>query len=790
MIVTIFKNIRSCEAPYYRDIQTIIDRIKSGKSKTLVSEIRGKNTKKERDLLKQYLPSICFSGEFTQRNNESLINHSGLICVDFDKFPNMDVLIEHYENIKRDSFTYVSFISPSGDGFKVIVKIPKCKDNKEHNQYFNGLQAYYDNQYFDTVASGLSRVCYESYDPAIYVNNKADVFTDKQLDEGHNIYHKEALFKVTNETDIIKAVDEFWRSKWKFTEGIRNKNMHLLCQYLNEFGVEKAAAMQHVKQYALDDFPEQEIKNVLNSAYRKVEVHNTRFYENDKIVLVVEQMLKESKSKDEIKTYLKKVTIVPDNIDEVIEGIYSNDSTIIFYTKNKNNGIVILSLKYKAFLKQNGFYKYYPEGGQVYMFVRQIGNVYEPVTNEKIKAFVLDYLENNNVHDVYEFMSKKPMFFNEEYLSIIDEVDIKFCKDTKDSAYLFFRNKAIEVTAKKIIEHDYIDLGAFVWKSQVIDRDFKLNQKSIQNDYYTFLKNVSGNNFENLKTVIGYLLHSYKSKSNTKAIILNDEMISDNPEGGTGKGLLVQGIKQLKRLVTEDGKKFKIDKTFAFQKLDVDTQILFIDDIAKGFSFESLFSIITEGIDIEKKNQTTIDIPVERSPKIIISTNYPIKGIGHSFDRRKIEIELNQYYSKNKTPIDEFGRALFDDWNETEFNNFDNFMIGCIHLYMINGLVEPIAHNGKLRKFIASTSPEFLDFIQNRLTFNADRYYKAVLREEFKKEYPDYFKLSEKMFTKWVKYWFQYNDVEFVESSDFSGRYIQAKKSQLDNDPLKDYTLE
>ena len=46
------------------------------------------------------------------------------------------------------------------------------------------------------------------------------------------------------------------------------------------------------------------------------------------------------------------------------------------------------------------------------------------------------------------------------------------------------------------------------------------------------------------------------------------------------------------------------------------------------------------------------------------------------------------------------------------------------------------------------------------------------------------------MFTKWVKYWFQFNDVEFIESSDFSGRYIQAKKSQLDNDPLKDYTLE
>lgn len=775
-MVTIFKNIRSCEAPYYRDIETIIDRIKSGKSKQLVSQIRAKKTKAERDLLKQNLPSICFSGKFTQRNNESLVEHSGLICVDFDKFPDNDTLMDNFESIIKDRYTMVAFISPSGDGFKVVVKIPQCSDNKEHNFYFNGLQAYYDNQYFDSVASGLSRVCYESYDPAIYVNRKSVLFTDKMLDEGSNVYQKEPLFKVTSETEIIKTVDEFWRAKFKFVEGVRNKSIHILCQYLNEFGIEKAAAWQHVRQYAMKDFTEGEIKNALGSAYKKTDAHGTRFYENDKIIEVIEQMLKEGKSKEEIKAYLKKVTIMPDNIDEVIDSIYSTDSSIIFYSKNKNNAITIISLKYKDFLKQHGFYKYYPEGGDAYMFVHQVGNVYEPVTCERIKAFVLSHLEKNNIFDVYEYMSKKQMFFTDDFLSILHEIDIKFCKDTKESAYLFFRNKAIEITPKKIIEHDYIDLGAFVWKSQVIDRDFVLNQRALSNDYYTFLKNVTGENIESIKTVVGYLLHSYKSKSNTKAIVLNDEMISDNPEGGTGKGLLVQGLKQLKRLVTEDGKKFKIDKSFAFQKLDVDTQLLFIDDIAKGFSFESLFSIITEGIDIEKKNQNTIYIPVERSPKIIISTNYPIKGVGHSFDRRKIEIELKQYYSNNKTPIDDFGKALFDDWTEAEFNNFDNFMINCIHLYMVNGLVEPVAHNGKLRKFIATTSNEFLDFIQQHVTFTEQRYYKGILRDDFKREYPDYHKLSEKMFTKWMQYWFKFNGIEFIESSDMQGRYIQMKK--------------
>ena len=32
-----------------------------------------------------------------------------------------------------------------------------------------------------------------------------------------------------------------------------------------------------------------------------------------------------------------------------------------------------------------------------------------------------------------------------------------------------------------------------------------------------------------------------KNRSNNKAIILNDEVISDNPEGGTGKGVLYKG---------------------------------------------------------------------------------------------------------------------------------------------------------------------------------------------------------------------------------------------------------
>ena len=47
-----------------------------------------------------------------------------------------------------------------------------------------------------------------------------------------------------------------------------------------------------------------------------------------------------------------------------------------------------------------------------------------------------------------------------------------------------------------------------------------------------------------------------KNKTNNKAIILNDEVISDNPEGGTGKRLFMQGVKQIRRTAILDGKGF------------------------------------------------------------------------------------------------------------------------------------------------------------------------------------------------------------------------------------------
>ena len=62
-----------------------------------------------------------------------------------------------------------------------------------------------------------------------------------------------------------------------------------------------------------------------------------------------------------------------------------------------------------------------------------------------------------------------------------------------------------------------------------------------------------------MESTIGFLLHDYKNASYCPAVILNDQVVSSNPEGGTGKGLFMNALGYMKNLVKIDGKVFSFD---------------------------------------------------------------------------------------------------------------------------------------------------------------------------------------------------------------------------------------
>jgi hypothetical protein len=264
-------------------------------------------------------------------------------------------------------------------------------------------------------------------------------------------------------------------------------------------------------------------------------------------------------------------------------------------------------------------------------------------------------------------------------------------------------------------------------------------------------------------------------------------MISEDiPNGGSGKGLIHKAIGHIKNIVIEDGKKFDPRGQFAYQKVNKDTQIFLLDDVGKNFNFESLFSIITEGMTVEKKGKDAYQIPFSESPKISITTNYTINGSGDSHERRVFEVEIANYFNAEHTPEKEFGHLFFIDWDEKEWARFDNFMIRCIQYFLQNGLVESEKVNLAFRKLKNDLGAEFIEFMEMQ-SLNDEPINRKDFRDKFNKSYPQVAKYNTpQKFNKKVKDYCQFFDIGFDERK-YNGVYhfyFDAKQEKQEIDAI------
>ena len=788
--ITIFQNIQETSTPFHRSVGVALDRIQSGRSKDLIGRIRKEKDKAKRNELKKGLPAICFSGVFTKRNDAALTQHSGIICLDFDGYSTQKQMLAAKKAISESDYAYSVFISPSGKGLKVLVLVPAEPEN--HTKYFKALEAHFNDEHFDTTSKNISRVCYESYDPLIYINEEAKVWT-QMADEVHTPLTRKVdrpTIPLTDENKIVERLVKWWSRKYPMNEGSRNHNTYVLAAALNDFGVNKAMAEYVLGQYVSEDFGEAEVKRTIDSAYKHTDKFGSRYYEDEDKVVEVRTKLLRGVPKKEIRSTLVGLPVGSDELDEVLERLDEEQASHMFWERTDRGAIKIVHILFKNFLEENGFYKYNPEGSKNYVFVRVTNNLIDHTSEKEIKDFILDYLLEVGDVQVYNYFAENTKYFREEFLTLLASIDVYFIEDTKEAAYLYYRNCAVKVMKDTIVPIDYIDLGGYVWKDHIIDRNFTICPVD-DCDYKTFIRNICAHTdarVASMESTIGYLMHGWKNLSYCPAVILNDEVISDSPEGGTGKGIFMNALSQMKKLVVIDGKAFAFEKSFAYQLVSADTQVLCFDDVKRHFDFERLFSVVTEGLTLEKKNKDAIKIPFERSPKIAITTNYAIKGSGNSFERRKWELELHQYYSKSFTPLEEFGHLMFSDWNEQEWCTFDNYMLGCLQRYLEDGLVKSDFVNLKIRRLSAETCHDFIEWVgllddsENNSGLEIDaKLYKPVLYEEFVHEYPDYgprakYAISRTKFYKWLNAYSRFlTGVLPDEGRDSQGRWIRLR---------------
>ena len=791
-MITIFKNIRDTSTPFYRHIDVVLNRIKIGSSKDIIDRVQSEPDKTKRNEIKKELPAICFSGTFTKRADNAIVSHSGIICLDFDGYPSKKVMIEQKKMLSSDKYVYSVFISPSGDGLKVLIKIPQDIDN--HVSYFNSLKNYFKSDYFDKTSKNISRVCYESYDKNIYINNDSniwDLIEDAEYKEMDKYLSKPTI-PITNENKIVEILMSWWTKKYGLIDGERNQNIYILAAAFNDYGINKSLAEYIMGQFESKDFPISEIKTTINSAYSHTQKFGTKYYEDNNKIFQIKQKLKSGVTAKKIKAEMSDIddTI----IDSVVEQI--DNDTKRFWTKNDKGAVSIVHYLFKEFLEDNGFFKYYPENTKTFVFVKVTNNLIDNTSEDEIKDYVLKYLESIDDLSVYNYFADKTRFFKEDFLSLLSSVNVYFIEDDANTSYLYYNNCAVKVTKDNVEIIDYIDLGGYIWKDQVVNRDFAICEV-IDCDFSTFISNVSGDDpqrIQSMQSTLGFLMHGYKKPSYCPAVLLNDELISDNPEGGTGKGLFVISLSKIKKAVTIDGKGFSFEKSFNYSDVNVGTQVLCFDDVKKHFDFERLFSVITEGITTEKKNKDAIKLPFDKSPKIIITTNYAIKGKGNSFERRKWELEFKQFYSKDFTPEIEFGKMLFNDWTEEEWCKFDNYMVNNLKSYLNTGLVKSEFVNLKIRKLSAETCHEFIEWCgmidgvphNDKLNTN-DIIYKQDLYLDFIQDNPDFapkakMTISRTIFYKWLVAFGIYKTGSTpLEGRDGNGRWIKFDSKHYDD---------
>ena len=152
-------------------LRQVYERITGGVYAAVTARLRElQDPQQRRGFKARSFPYVTFSGVFSKRCDSGLLQHSGLLALDFD---HVEELSELKELLLNDGQlrTELLFTSPSGQGLKWIVQ---CEPERwSRSEYFRAVSSYIEHTYGirpDASGRDVSRACFLVNDPDCFLN--------------------------------------------------------------------------------------------------------------------------------------------------------------------------------------------------------------------------------------------------------------------------------------------------------------------------------------------------------------------------------------------------------------------------------------------------------------------------------------------------------------------------------------------------------------------------------------------------------------------------------------------
>ena len=253
-----------------RNLLEILQEIKTDKYQSDVKSIRyalHKGDEKTADEIKSGLIGFTASGAFgTSRTKANINTYSQIVCLDFDDIPveELEALVSKINECKH---TFASFISPSGEGLKVFIKVNS--NAEQHTIAYNQIANFYKDlsgYNFDAKCKDITRLCFVSYDADCFINENAIVFEIKEEVKATSIPVEKTITNNLSTDTLLDKCLKFTEQKESYQNGNRNNFIHLFASNANRFGIYEEDTLDFCSTNF--DLDEKEIKASINSAYK------------------------------------------------------------------------------------------------------------------------------------------------------------------------------------------------------------------------------------------------------------------------------------------------------------------------------------------------------------------------------------------------------------------------------------------------------------------------------------------------------------------------------------------